>query len=398
MVFNLEKLKHEIEALDRSTNSLDKFTRNVTSNHQPGQNAPSRKAVKLAKALQAVRQNAVNLHSALTRQWVTPCHQRHELKVFLEDRMTEPTPNQAPNDARASCFKVVFVGGMTHPTDFWHETLFHIEAEDPQTTGTPLPSQGPRIRFSTPQRQPTSPKLNVPDICAAITSAACTAHHPIFYLTGTRKMAMTLHTQAAAMTQSSQASSTTLQKIFLDRHNQNSPSLPLPWKWRMVLALKVASSFLQFIRTPWVQPSWSASSIHIPYIAGSHELDLSRPFLSAEFSRNSPPPINRQAQVKEDLLELGILLLEIWHENNLENQFAQQLSTSNVPFMRRACAVQWLEDLQTNPLPDLYFRAASHCVSGLMTPNPRASEWDHPDLWKSVCENIIDSLSKVARI
>jgi hypothetical protein len=397
MVFNLEHLEHKIEALDRSTNLLDKFTRNVTANHQPVQNIPSRKAAKLAKALQVVRHNAINLHSALTRQWVTPCHQRHELKVFLEDRITEPKPKQATNDARASCFKVVFVGGMTQPTDFWHETLFHIEAEDPQTTGTPLPPQGPRVQFSTSQRQPTNSRLNVPDICAAIMGATCRAHYPIFYLAGTRNMAMTLHTQASATTQSSQSPSTTLQKIFQDRHNQNSPSSPLPWKWRMVLALKIASSFLQFIRTPWVQPSWSARNIHIPSTAGSHELDLRRPFLSADFSRNSSQPVNRQSQVKEDLLELGILLLEIWHENNLETQFAQQLSTSNVSFMTHACALQWLHDLQ-NPLPDLYFRAANHCVSGLVTPDLRASEWDHPDLWKSVCENIIDPLSKVAQI
>jgi hypothetical protein len=131
-----------------------------------------------------------------------------------------------------------------------------------------------------------------------------------------------------------------------------------------------------------VQPSWSARNIHIPFTAGSHELDLRRPFLSADFSRNSSPPVNRQAQVREDLLELGILLLEIWHENNLETQFAQQLSTSHVSFMTRACAHQWVDDLQ-NPLPDLYYRAASHCVSDLVTPDPRASEWDHPDLWKS---------------
>lgn len=208
---------------------------------------------------------------------------------------------------------------------------------------------------------------------------------------------MTLHTHAAATTRSSQSSSTTIQEIFQARHNQNSPSSPLPWKWRMVLALKIASSFLQFIRTPWVQPSWSASNIHIPYAAGSHELDLSRPFLSADFGRNSSPRAPRQVQVKEDLLELGILLLEIWHENNLEIQFVQQLSTGNVSFVRRVCALEWLDDLR-NPLPDIYYRAACHCVSGHLAPDLRASEWDHPDLWKSVCENIIDPLSKVAQI
>lgn len=230
MVFNLEHLEHKVEVLDRSTNLLDKFMRNVTANHQPGQNTPSRKTAKLAKALQVVRHNAVNLHSALIRQWIISCHQRHELKVFLEDRITEPKY-------------------------FWHETLFHIEAEDSQTTGTPLPLQGPHIQFSTPQRQPTNSRLNVPDICAVITSATCRAHYPIFYLAGTRNMAMTLHTQASATTQSSRSPSTTLQKIFQDRHNQNSPSSPFPWKWRMVLALKIASSFLQFIRTSWMQPS-----------------------------------------------------------------------------------------------------------------------------------------------
>lgn len=397
MVFNFENLNREIEALDQSTNVLDKFARNVIANRQPGQNASSRSAAKLAKALQVVRNHAANLHLALTRQWVTPCHQRHELKIFLEDRITELKSKQVTSDARASCFKVVFVGGRTQPPELWHETLFHVEAEDPQTNRIHLPLQGPRVHFSNLQNQPTNSRLDVLDICAAITSAASSAYSPIFYLAGTSNMAMTLHTPAPAAIQSSCSASTTLRKIFQDRHNQKSPSLSLPWKWRMALALKIASSFLQFMRTPWAQPSWSASNIHIPYNSGNHDLDLSSPFLSADFNRNSSPSAIRQAQVKEDLLELGILLLEIWHEINLEARFAQALSTPGVTCMTRACALEWLDDLQ-NPVSNLYFRAASFCISGLLTPDPRASEWDHPDLWKSVCANVIDPLSEVARI
>ena len=90
------------------------------------------------------------------------------------------------------------------------------------------------------------------------------------------------------------------------------------------------------------------------------------------------------------------MLLEIWHETTLEERFslpAQPMDRHS----RLAWALEWLDDAN-NPLPDLYHKAVSHCVTGVMDGGSRLPEWDDMKLWKGVCEGVIEPLSKIPKI
>jgi hypothetical protein len=78
------------------------------------------------------------------------------------------------------------------------------------------------------------------------------------------------------------------------------------------------------------------------------------------------------AKLKEALLELGITLLEIWHEATLEERCflpTQPMSHHD----RQAWVLKWLDDAN-NPLPDLYHKAVSHCITGVIDGGSRLLE------------------------
>jgi hypothetical protein len=105
----------------------------------------------------------------------------------------------------------------------------------------------------------------------------------------------------------------------------------------------------------------------------------------------NPPPRPR-AEPKEALLELGIMLLEIWHKITLESRFSLTEPPAS-HYLRLSLALEWLNDA-ANPLPDLYDKAMNHCVRRFIGGDSRLPKWDDIKLWKGICEDVIEPLSK----
>jgi hypothetical protein len=92
------------------------------------------------------------------------------------------------------------------------------------------------------------------------------------------------------------------------------------------------------------------------------------------------------------LLELGILLLELWHDTTLEARFPLSPVPRNY-YGRLRLAWEWLDDVANPPLP-LYNAAVWQCVkcfSGDQFCNPK---WGEVNFRRAICKDILEPLLK----
>jgi hypothetical protein len=180
--------------------------------------------------------------------------------------------------------------------------------------------------------------------------------------------------------------------------------ISLSLRLRMLLALRLASNLLQLLQTHWLPHAWSDEHVFFPLtrtrpaggqIAASLHIDLSRPFISVPFPQAPYQCPQPKTDPKVALLELGILLLEIWYEETLERHFT--LGESPTGFYERlAWAHKWLDEM-TDPPPPLYDRAASHCIRGMIGGRVRLGEWADGEVWNAVCGDVVEPLLKNCR-
>ncbi|KAI9788455.1 MAG: hypothetical protein M1816_006891 [Peltula sp. TS41687] len=414
LILGVNELKDAVQELDGITNALDRLTRVVLSNRQLVEATTSRKAVKLAKALRQVRDFASGLYLAISRGWRDGCHSKHEAKLFLEDRVDAATQisRQIGKDTSTPIlvFQLMFAASIGLEQMLCHETVVHVFKDDTEDGSTScLVSRSTRssqITIAGPQSEPQArPEVTfVGDICGAIEAAQCNRRQFAFVLTGNKQMGTISTTKEKLLIPYQQVNALTL-KALLSGDNSSRHGPVLPWKFRMSLALRLASNLLQLLQTQWLESAWSKDVVYfllrstdrVDNAAGDHpHVDVGRPFVSLTFDDISPSALPRgKVEPKVALLELGILLLEIWHETTLETRF----SLTRAPighYERLTLALEWLDDTN-DPLPDLYDKAVSHCVRRIIGGETHFPDWENIKFWGAVCEDIIEPLSKICK-
>ena len=139
--------------------------------------------------------------------------------------------------------------------------------------------------------------------------------------------------------------------------SQRSQKLPL--KARLHLALILASNTLQLSSTQWLKHTWSKKSVCFMTMltAGGSQpsVDLTRPVLCEDFPE-IPLALNGSSHQSPGarlmLLELGIILLELWNETTLELHYASTaFPVRDDYFTRLSRAQRWLEESEDYMLP-----------------------------------------------
>lgn len=101
--------------------------------------------------------------------------------------------------------------------------------------------------------------------------------------------------------------------------------------------------------------------------------------------------------LREALVELGILLLEIWHETTLDKAYPPDAATKRSFLERRGCAFAWLEEDRDVPV-EKYYQAVFHCISGsVMNVVSGVPTWDDMRFWESMCESVIVPLHSFSK-
>ena len=411
LVFSMNDLKDAVKELDDAASALDRFTRILLWNRRMVEGKSSKNAVKLAKGLRHVRKFARSLSLAIFQAWRTGCHSKHEARLFLEDRVNT-VPEILKQIGKVSAvpilsFQLIFAADINQEQKLWHETVVQVFNDDSTDHSKPSilsqNSGSSSVTLATTKSASSLVKAeitSVGDICGTIEEAKCSKREIVFALVGNQQMG-TILTEKKTLIQCQQAGKTTLKALLLSANSRRHGPI-IPWKFRMVLALRLASNLLQLLQTQWLQSTWSKDMVYFqlqPTNSGAQNplrVDFGRlPFVSLTFddrTRSTQP--ERSVEPKMALLELGILLLEVWHEITLETRFSLEDAPSGY-YQRLALAVEWLDDTD-NPLPDLYDRAVSYCIQQLVS-EAHFPDWEDTKLWATVCAEVIEPLSEICR-
>ncbi|GAB1316325.1 hypothetical protein MFIFM68171_06535 [Madurella fahalii] len=402
LMFGAEELKEVTKELDETTNALFRLISLVSSNRQSLGLRASRSALRIAESLRRAHKSAPYLYCAIFHSWGGKCHEGHETRLFLEDRIYDRVASHRSVGGPLA-FPLVFLTPPSEKKRVWHEAVIKVLGDDEDNGLTPshipvnqLPEASRRVTPTiTGARRPPPQIMPVENICAVINSD----RHIAFVLTRHHRIGM-LGADDSGLTAPAQPTKTSLMELF-SVHSGERRGASMPLRRRMLLALRLASNLLQLFQAHWLPNAWSHENVFFPVATAadqgsSPDIDFSRPFMSAPFTKYAKHTTQPQPQPKTEpkvaLLELGILLLEIWHEETLEMHF----SLGNPPtgyYERLAKAVEWLDDM-SNPPPQLYIKAACHCIMGMIGGEVQLGRWDGNDFWNAVCGDIIEPLFK----
>lgn len=408
VAFKSSEIKESISELDTATSTLYTFLQTMLMNrHGPVSSVPSSNSVKLAKAFRRIHKSSKNLYTALCRCCTGSCHNEHDVHVLLEDRidvalkLLRSTKQWSEENKAILAFQLIFAARLLTPIHTrCHELSVKCMQED-ESDGSlqALESKLSRVKICEPEPvkskhpgslQPTF--VPVDDFCSAIVTAHDEAQHVAFILHGSSRMGFVTAKEKTVM-QKNNCQTITLKDILSGTSKPYPAKLPL--RSRMLLASKLASSLLQFSQTRWAGQTWSKDSIFFllhPVSEGVAPLvNLDRPFVWAKIEGAEVNGTNT-AKPKAVLLELGILLLEIWHQTSLENQFTHRIGqTLGDYYSRLSFAAEWLDD-NDDPLLRLYEKAVTYCVHGACT--KRWDDWNANELWSEICKEVIEPLSE----
>ncbi|KAF3133223.1 hypothetical protein TWF569_010667 [Orbilia oligospora] len=388
--FKASELKNTIKEIDDTVSGLHRIV-NLTGRNEPSITAKvSTNTNRLSRGIRRIQKVAENLHVAIGRSWKHDCHTGHTAKLFLDDRIDTVSKKSGTQFA----FGLIFEARFTQGQPIWHETTVKV-IEDSTNTPHPHPAaeitpiKPCRVTILLPKVVTIEKKITtINDICGAIEIARGGKQQFAFVL-DTDQHIGSMPSDDAVLTRYSNSNETSLSTLLILDQYSGLKCLDL----RMLLALRIASNILQLFKTNWLQRIWSKNEIYFPTSKGINTPDLNRPFISVCFEDMKARP-GEDIELRAAILELGILLLEIWNWKAFQIPDTQTTPVGMLALynQRHKHAFGWMHDTDaTHTIPNFYYRAVHFCISG-MDGQARCWKWDDPKLWVELCQNIIEPL------
>ena len=181
-------------------------------------------------------------------------------------------------------------------------------------------------------------------------------------------------------------------EVFLEERRQMDP------EDRIKLAVNLASSLLQYNLTPWLQRCWTKNAVHFfvqtRTVSG---VDIEHPLIMRYFSDQTTEILNEHPENDPELalMELGILLLEIWNMRTFESWLKASghvVDTSQVQdkYFRLRYSIEWFQTLKGKLLPN-YQRVVGICLRPSAF-DPFNTSWEDEDFRTAVYSEIIEPL------
>lgn len=409
-----EEIDEQVEILDASANDLARLHNVSASLHQMNISPSSNTSRKLAKSLDRVRSYAVQLYAAISLGWSSSCHPAHEAKLVLEDRIEEGSSHKTPlrKQKRNLRFQVVFASEPSVGSDaLWHESEINVVDYLEQNE---YPDTEPSIKVTFPALPPKSIAqpitTEVDDICLTIREAKREQKNLRLDL-HTHHRFRCHHSPSLGIRSVSGGATNTinLEALLSTSTPSMGPSKRMPIRSRVLLALNLASTLLQLKATPWLATLWSKSTVccFAPNdILDFSQIDLTRPLISVKFGSGIQITDRKEfPEARRAILELGIMLLELWHETTFEAHCDGLGVTVGNDYLDRArWAQQWLETSSDSGLllPD-YHDLVAHCIRCDFANNAFENQlclnptWENERLTQGFITGVIEPLRKMCR-
>ena len=165
-------------------------------------------------------------------------------------------------------------------------------------------------------------------------------------------------------------------------------------KQQTLLSLDIASSILQLRKSWWDSVPWNKKAIKLMVQkSNSPNQPIIHPFVeqAIDDTQKKKQDVMVSSDPQAALLELAILLLEIWHHKTLE-MWVEMASMEKMESLeaRHIAAIRWLKKTSQRLPPD-HLTAIEECLAIY---SGRLYSWDDSVFQKRYCENIIKPLQK----
>lgn len=181
-------------------------------------------------------------------------------------------------------------------------------------------------------------------------------------------------------------------EVFLEEQRQMDP------EDRIKLAVNLASSILQYNLTPWLQGCWTKKSVHF-FVKTRTVLgiDIEHPLIMKNFI-DPTSDISKEPQENDPelaLMELGILLLEVWNIKTFESWLKTAGHSMDTPqlqdrHIRLIYSIQWFQSLKGKLLPN-YQKVVGICLRPSVFDLFNTS-WEDKDFRLAVYSEIVEPL------
>ena len=181
-------------------------------------------------------------------------------------------------------------------------------------------------------------------------------------------------------------------ETFLEEQRQMDP------EDRVKLAVNLASSLLQYNLTPWLQRCWTKNAVHFfiqtRTVSG---IDIEYPLIMRHFSSQTTEVPNELPENDPELalMELGILLLEVWNMRSFESWMESaghsiDISQLHDRYIRLRYSIEWFQSLKGKLLPN-YQKVVGICLRPSVFDLFNTS-WDDRDFRMAVYSEIVEPL------
>ncbi|KAJ5739887.1 hypothetical protein N7533_012671 [Penicillium manginii] len=359
----------------------------------------SRTIAKFASVLNGVQNYAQRLYSAISSGCTDECHLEHETRLFLQTRSSEMnTKHQKPQILKQTplSFSITFSPRpvSSHPEFLGNKYQVRVLEEDlDQFDESAERQRVVQISLPSPPKGPSASPRQIKDICQYIQLAHENKQPFDLYLSRSAKLCSCSGSVGPdlemGMDDKGFHDVLTLRDVLLSMQDTKTITPQWTMNQRMALSFNIASSILQLHSTPWLKSPLISSSIR--FMPNSLNFkNAPRPFILSAFPIQNEPA--SPCTAKTSLLELGILLLEIWHIKTIDSYACEKsLQDSNCYGHRYEVARHWLDISDDSMLP-FHLELVTRCIECTFATSSATPDWSDITFRKSVCEYVLKPL------
>ncbi|EXJ84054.1 hypothetical protein A1O3_04721 [Capronia epimyces CBS 606.96] len=391
-----EELESTIRDLDRTSQLLTRLRETSQEANQVILQIPSMKTSKMIALFQQVRKRAYSLYGAMMRSWAKPCHETHIARLYLDNRMDylgDGMNRKGTGRNPAIEFTVTLEGRGSQGQSTRHtcsiETMGAEDGDgDVENSGKTLV-----VSFAIPSSSAVKSPVtkNIDDICHLIVESAIQSQALKIYL---RHDGVLCYRCAPGGGMQTITTPTTINDELISLQEiLHLPKARLSLRQRVRLSAVVASSAMQLHATPWCAALRKECFSFLEHNdSGRTWVDLDHPFVTCLFK--NPGQTTRKSGEAE-LLDLGILIIELWENESIEAFAAQMhLQLLDTYDCRQSIARCWLKEKRDDMLPPV-FGAARRCVECRF--DTLSVDWDDRKVNLSIFEGVVKPLWESCR-
>ena len=356
---NKDDLESSINEIDKLSSLLERLREKSQQYHQFTIQSSSSSTRAVVSMLRKVQIRALRLHKALAQSWAQSCHDPHGARLYLDarvDKFEACKKFSAPYKQNNIEFSITL---QNCTNQSYHTCVVEaLSFDDFKSFSTPT---NPAVSFQMTSNAVGTPnRSDVDNICHVLNHCMNKKNFLRLYLVENERLCyehVSSDISTHSLSHAHDEKMVSLQRLLQDPAYKRTMQL----RPRVKLAAMMASTALQLHSTPWCRNLRNETMLFVQDLSG--QVDLGNPFVACTIHGNCALSSSCPAQSESELLDLGILILELWHNQTID-AFARDsgLAFDDTFDVRRSVARKWISETKDDLLPSFY-DAAVRCIN-----------------------------------